>query len=313
MEVQQEEVGTAPPMPDTEVEVGDQPEEEEANSSDPNHDLGTTAKERAINSLVRTSPTTSFEIDDRVLTFCVLCGDPRHTMTECQYDQDAMPAVTLGIEIMRAALLRYPRHQRVRGTSTLSVAPQPSEDGAPLMDVDETGSTVRRPAKARPRRGGDTFSNELILIRYDNCGNEVTNRRGAYLLCGVSISDMGPESDDEKVVELIEEMSDHRDGCFPQPGDRPRFAMDAETGQSVHPGYRSIGDGVRGGILDLIPVRGTRFAHPNWEIVEHCIPRNMSKHAGNRATWALSCVQSDLRHRIATTSLDAIRRVGAHR
>ena len=181
------------------------------------------------------------------------------------------------------------------------------------MDVDETGSTVRRPAKARPRRGGDTFSNELILIRYDNCGNEVTNRRGAYLLCGVSISDMGPESDDEKVVELIEEMSDHRDGCFPQPGDRPRFAMDAETGQSVHPGYRSIGDGVRGGILDLIPVRGTRFAHPNWEIVEHCIPRNMSKHAGNRATWALSCVQSDLRHRIATTSLDAIRRVGAHR
>ena len=113
MEVQQEEVGTAPPMPDTEVEVGDQPEEEEANSSDPNHDLGTTAKERAINSLVRTSPTTSFEIDDRVLTFCVLCGDPRHTMTECQYDQDAMPAVTLGIEIMRAALLRYPRHQRV--------------------------------------------------------------------------------------------------------------------------------------------------------------------------------------------------------
>ena len=125
------------------------------------------------------------------------------------------------------------------------------------MDVDETGSTAssgRRPrAKARPRRGGETISTEFILIRYDtlrNCGNEVTNRRGAYLVCGVSISDMGPESD-EKVVELIEEMSDHRDRCLPQRGDRPRFAIDAESGQSVNPGYRSICDGIRGEFLIL--------------------------------------------------------------
>ena len=51
MEAQQEGVGTARPMPDTEMEVGDQPEEEAADSSDPNHDLRTAAKERAVNSL----------------------------------------------------------------------------------------------------------------------------------------------------------------------------------------------------------------------------------------------------------------------
>ena len=116
MEAQQEGVGTARPMPDTEMEVGDQPEEEAADSSDPNHDLRTAAKERAVNSLENLADGT-FEIDNRVLTLCV-CGDPRHTMAECEYDQDTKAAVVHGIEIMRAALLCYPRHQRARGAST---------------------------------------------------------------------------------------------------------------------------------------------------------------------------------------------------
>ena len=105
---------------------------------------------------------------------------------------------------------------------------------------------------------------------------------------------MGPASDD-KVAELIEEMSHHRDRCLPQRGDRPKFATNAEAGQYVNEGYRCIADNVHGGILDLIPVKGAKFLHRDWEIVDTCIPRNVSRHD---ATWALSCIQSDLRHRL---------------
>ena len=69
---------------------------------------------------------------------------------------------------------------------------------------------------ARPRRGGETISSDLILIRYDtqhNCGYDVGSTRWNLLGCGFEIANMGPESND-KVAELIEEMSDHRDRCL---------------------------------------------------------------------------------------------------
>ncbi|CAE7753579.1 unnamed protein product [Symbiodinium sp. CCMP2592] len=132
------------------------------------------------------------------------------------------------------------------------------------MDVDDAGtaSSGRRPrAKARPRRGDETISSDLILIRYEtqhNCGREVTNRRGIFNVCGVEIKDMGLENTDT-VIDLIEQMSDHRDRCLPQRGDQPLYARDVENGGYANHGYQSIGDRVTGGILDLIPLRGARF------------------------------------------------------
>ena len=69
---------------------------------------------------------------------------------------------------------------------------------------------ARRPkAKAGRRRGGETIASDLILIRYELstiAGMRVTNRPGAFLICGVDIADVGPDSND-KVMELIETMS----------------------------------------------------------------------------------------------------------
>ena len=147
------------------------------------------------------------------------------------------------------------------------------------QEVQLTGSTAssgRRPkAKARPRLGGETISNDLILIRYDtqhSCGTEVPNRRGAYLVCGLSISEIGP-IDSDKVAQLVEELSDHRDRCLPQCGDRPRYAMDADSGRYVNTGYNCMADGVRGGIVDLTPPKGAKFVHRDWELVDARVPR----------------------------------------
>ena len=68
---------------------------------------------------------------------------------------------------------------------------------------------------------------------------------------------IGPATNDE-VAELIESMSDHRDRCLPRRGDPPSFATDTRSGRRslyVNEGYRCSGDNVRGGILDLMPLR----------------------------------------------------------
>ena len=43
----------------------------------------------------------------------------------------------------------------------------------------------------------------------------------------------------------------------------------------MNEGYQSIADGVRGGILDLMPIKGTKFFHGEWEHVNTCIPERM--------------------------------------
>ena len=73
MDASREEVATAPPTPDIEVEVGDQPEEKSNESTAPNHELHMAARERAVNSLQNLADGT-FEINNRVVTFCVVCG-----------------------------------------------------------------------------------------------------------------------------------------------------------------------------------------------------------------------------------------------
>ena len=111
---------------------------------------------------------------------------------------------------------------------------------------------------------------------------------------------IGPATNDE-VAELIESMSDHRDRCLPRRGDPPSFATDTRSGRRslyVNEGYRCIGDNVRGGILDLMPLKGTQFLHREWEHVETCMPYHMRQGAARMASWALSCIQADLRHRL---------------
>ena len=69
------------------MEDGGQPEEENLESTDPNHEIHVAARERAMNALMNLVDGT-LEINDRVLTFCVVCRDPRplwpnaHSMKE---------------------------------------------------------------------------------------------------------------------------------------------------------------------------------------------------------------------------------------
>ena len=84
MKVQREEYASAAPVPDVEMEDGGQPEEEAAESTDPNHEIHIAARERAMNFLI------TLETNDHVLTFCVVCGDPRHTLVDCKFDEKSI-------------------------------------------------------------------------------------------------------------------------------------------------------------------------------------------------------------------------------
>ena len=275
------EVATAPPMPDeTAVAESGQPEEEDE-SSDPNHEIHMKAKEQVMSNLEDLADGI-VKIGDRVLTLCVACGDPRHTLSEGEFDTGRIAEVNRGIEIMRQALCRYPKHQpRLRGADATSDAPiQHADDGVPMET--ETGSaaspTTRRPrAKARPRRA--TIIADVILIRYDNprdLGSDVTSRRGQFLMWGVDIAETGPVSQD-RVCQMIEDASDHTHRCLPQRGDRPKYAINADTGDHDNKGYACVSDNVTGGILDLLPIEGARFIHSRWNLVDTCRPRNMTR------------------------------------
>eukprot|EP00439_Symbiodinium_sp_Y106_P076203 s920_g15.t1 len=168
---------------------------------------------------------------------------------------------------------------------------------------------TRRPkANVRPRRA--TLIADVILTRYDNPRNlrsDVTSRTGQFLMCGVEIAEIGPVSQ-EGVCQMIEDASDHRDRCLPQRGDRPKYVINADTGDYDNKGYACMSDNVKGGILDLMPIEGARFTRSRWNLVDTCRPRDMARRAINNASWALRCIQMDLRHHISrlggTTYLD---------
>ena len=130
-----------------------------------------------------------------------------------------------------------------------------AEDGVPMET--ETGSaassTTRRP-KAKARAPQPTVMANVIIIRYDNprnLGSDVASRRGKY--CGVDVEEIGLASQDA-LGKLIENVSDTRDRQLPQRGDQPRFAVDVDTGLYVNKGSSCTSDGVRGGILELMPL-----------------------------------------------------------
>ena len=231
------------------MEDGGQPEDENLESTDPNHEIHVAARERAMNALMNLVDGT-LEINDRVLTFCVVCRDPRplwpnaHSMKEWWQQSTVVrkscAKLFAGIRNTEDLVICLP----------LRIPPQPSYVCSFLGQATQSQSTTS------PWRRN--YHSDLILIQYDtqhNCGHEIANRRGAFLICGVDIAEVGPDNND-KVVELIETMSDHRDRCLPQRGDQPTYAPDPRSGYYVNEGYQSIADGVCGGILDLMPIKG---------------------------------------------------------
>ena len=246
--------------------------------------------------------------ENRVLTFCVACGDPRHCVTECPNDPERVAAVTKGLEIMVHAMLDYPNMVTAPTTTTDQATAGSSRPSQ--MEVDEAGSNAssgRRPkAKARPRQRSTRVPQEWRLIMNDNLhllAQDVGHRRGKYLVCGVRICDEGPESE-EKAMEIIEERSSHRDRRLPQRGDAPAY--------SDNEAYRCMGRNVRGGILDLLPYNGVRFFHEKWDATNHTVLRDLNRRRINEVKWVGRAIQMDLRHHLArpprTISLDKYNR-----
>ncbi|CAE7562288.1 unnamed protein product, partial [Symbiodinium microadriaticum] len=285
----------APPIPAQDVDVDAQPEEEQgAEGPDPRHAIreGFVAQ---LQDYVGVLAQGEMSVGSDRLTFCVACGSDLHTLSNCTENAATRDLVLRGVQIIKESLLRYPRR----------VPPQEAEP----MDVDTTdhvsvASSDRRPkAKARPRRGGEAVRGDVVLIRYENKHNlctDVENRRGLHDACGVPLQESGPENS-QRVVDLIEQLSDHRDRRLPQRGDRPSYVYDENTNSYTNPGYESIGGGrpIRCGILDLIPTKGASFINNRWDIVNEVVLRNITRQRRLNADWALSCIQSDLRHRIA--------------
>ena len=282
----------APPVPDVEMEDGGQPEEENLESTDPNYEIHVAARERAMNALMNLVDGT-LEINDRILTFCVVCRDPRplwpnaHSMKEWWQQSTVVrkscAKLFAGIRNTEDLVICLP----------LRIPPQPSYVCSFLGQATQSQSTTS------PWRRN--YHSDLILIQYDtqhNCGHEIANRRGAFLICGVDIAEVGPDNND-KVIELIETISDHR----PLPSatwrstnicSGPTFGALRERRIPKHCrrcSRRNLGPHANQGY--------TKFFHREWEHVNTCIPGNMRYGAMNHAKWALSCIQSDLPHRLA--------------
>ena len=85
-------------------------------------------------------------------------------------------------------------------------------------------------------------------------------------------------------------LSDTRDRQLPQRGDQPRFAVDVDTGLYVNKGYSCTSDGVRGGILELMPLEGVQFIHRDWNIVKSCRPRDVSRHDKQQSSHPGQCL-----------------------
>ena len=77
------EVGVAPPMPDETTEA-DQPEEEETDTVDPDEELHYAMRQRMTRNLEELADGV-VAINQRVLTCCVACGDPRHVLDDCEF------------------------------------------------------------------------------------------------------------------------------------------------------------------------------------------------------------------------------------
>ena len=85
-------------------------------------------------------------------------------------------------------------------------------------------------------------------------------RRGNNVVCGEDITSVGLESHDA-VVELIGNMSNYRDMTLPQRGDPPKHQrVHGQSHEYRNPAYKNMGDGVSGGLLELMPSRGCQFA-----------------------------------------------------
>ena len=77
------EVAVAPPMPEETTEA-DQPEEEEGETVDPAQELHDAIRQRMMQNLDELADGI-VTTNQRVLTCCVACGDPRHVLDDCEF------------------------------------------------------------------------------------------------------------------------------------------------------------------------------------------------------------------------------------
>ena len=173
--------------------------------------------------------------NNRMLTFCVACGSSMHTLAQC--DNPAASSVAEGLEAMLLAMLEYPNNG---APGTARTEPATAESSQPAaMEVDDadsnTSSGHRPKAKARPRRAR-VVTPQWRLIMNDNLHvlpQDVGNRRGKFLICGVEISNEGPESE-ERAMEIIEDRSSHRDRKLPSEGRHTSYLPRGEYGLQMH-------------------------------------------------------------------------------
>ncbi|CAE7338131.1 GIP [Symbiodinium sp. CCMP2592] len=242
-----EEAAVAPPVPE---QVEEQERESGDESGDPfSTDLQAihTRLQMQIVENLTTLQTGQVDVENRMLTFCVACGDPRHAVNDCPNTQPAS-IVRQGLEIMLNSMLDYPKRNSATRMDTGSG--QPGTPQRTAMDVDDGASNAssgHRPrAKARPRPGRTVAPSQWRLIMYDNhhlLAHDIGNRRGKWLVCGVEISEEGPQ-DEQKAFDLINERASHRDRRLPQRGDTPKYPDNSA--------YRCMGERVRGGIDETL-------------------------------------------------------------
>ena len=101
-----------------------------------------------------------------------------------------------------------------------------------------------------------------------------------------------------------------RDLSLPQRGDPRRYALVREQrGHYSNPAYVNIGDEVYCGILELMPHCGCSFAHPHWGLLPRAQARVLYNEEQNfYAKRALSCIQTDLRHKLGKAAGSVNRR-----
>ena len=73
--------------------------DEENEITDPHHELRLGARTQVLEFIDRLRDGT-VTVGDRELTYCVACGDPMHTLEECQFDSTLASQITRSFQQM---------------------------------------------------------------------------------------------------------------------------------------------------------------------------------------------------------------------
>ena len=179
------------------------------------------------------------------------------------------------------------------------------------MDVDEvnsSASSTRRPkAKARPRRGGEADGGGIIIIRYDtahDCRNMVRNHRGKFHVGGAELKQLGLASRDEVVEsggdqQVIKCMTSTQNMDLPQRGDAPKFPPCArQLPWLFNPSYQNVGDNVRCGLLELLPLKGQLSLQEGRELDSMKHSLRLTASPGSNTSYCIDQPTPDFYHSV---------------